>query len=231
MASGRGSWTTTGKANKARQYKLIPGLPLDGLTPNRGIAYRAVNLGVRAIQTAVNAEGYPAVLDVDGMYGPMTEAGVKWFQSEHGLSADGVAGAETCLRLWHQAVMDAADESGVYAKILYGQMLNESSGDPGACGYHHEPDRGLVQINTAMFTGISLAEAHDTVFALRWSAKLLRASLVKYADKPDIAMDCAVLAHKSPAGAATLYRTGDYPNPDHKTYVDAIRRDADLWSA
>lgn len=47
------------------------------------------------IQKAVNGLGYTPALDVDGLDGPKTQAGVRWLQNKVGASADGVWGPET----------------------------------------------------------------------------------------------------------------------------------------
>src|SRR5690606_35941201 len=47
---------------------------------------------VRATQVLLNKHGYG--LDVDGQFGPRTEAAVESFQSSAGLTADGVVDAE-----------------------------------------------------------------------------------------------------------------------------------------
>jgi peptidoglycan hydrolase-like protein with peptidoglycan-binding domain len=51
--------------------------------------------GIRQQQEAVNALGYEPKLDVDGEWGPKTEAGVKWLQKKVGAGVDGEWGAET----------------------------------------------------------------------------------------------------------------------------------------
>lgn len=49
---------------------------------------------VRYIQGVLRSKlGYG--LPVDGMYGPTTEANVRWFQGSHGLTADGLVGRKT----------------------------------------------------------------------------------------------------------------------------------------
>lgn len=48
---------------------------------------------VRRLQEALNANG--AALEVDGRFGPDTEAALRRFQSSHALEADGVAGPRT----------------------------------------------------------------------------------------------------------------------------------------
>jgi hypothetical protein len=50
---------------------------------------------IRQQQEAVNALGHTPKLDVDGEWGPKTEAGVKWLQKKVGAGADGEWGAET----------------------------------------------------------------------------------------------------------------------------------------
>ena len=48
---------------------------------------------VRSIQTALNANG--ANLEVDGAFGPLTEAAVRAFQTDNGLTVDGIVGPQT----------------------------------------------------------------------------------------------------------------------------------------
>lgn len=54
---------------------------------------------VKTLQTDLAALGYTdnrgRVLQIDGHYGPSTEAAVRVFQDEHGLSVDGMAGTHT----------------------------------------------------------------------------------------------------------------------------------------
>ena len=50
---------------------------------------------IRKQQEAVNALGHAPKLDVDGEWGPRTEAGVKWLQKKIGAEADGQWGKET----------------------------------------------------------------------------------------------------------------------------------------
>ena len=53
---------------------------------------------VKALQTRLQALGYP-VGTPDGIFGPGTDACVKKFQADHGLTADGVAGPATLAAL------------------------------------------------------------------------------------------------------------------------------------
>ena len=50
---------------------------------------------IRQQQEAVNALGYTPKLDVDGEWGPKTEAGVKWLQKKIGTDPDGEWGENT----------------------------------------------------------------------------------------------------------------------------------------
>ena len=54
---------------------------------------------VKQVQTAINSMGYTPQLSVDGAYGPVTEAGVKWAQGSLGITADGVIGDATLQEL------------------------------------------------------------------------------------------------------------------------------------
>lgn len=57
---------------------------------------------VRAWQDQLHRLPGYGELDVDGIFGPETEAYVRWFQGSHGLETDGIAGPAT----WH-ALLDA----------------------------------------------------------------------------------------------------------------------------
>ena len=50
---------------------------------------------IRAQQEAVNSLGFKPKLDVDGEWGPKTEAGVKWLQKKIGAAVDGEWGNAT----------------------------------------------------------------------------------------------------------------------------------------
>ncbi|MEW2067472.1 peptidoglycan-binding protein [Streptomyces sp. NPDC007346] len=84
------------------------GVAADGIWgPATEAAYRAYTSSggpgkgmssVRSIasqQKAVNSLGYTPLLTVDGVYGPGTEAGVKWLQTRAGITADGMWGPAT----------------------------------------------------------------------------------------------------------------------------------------
>jgi peptidoglycan hydrolase-like protein with peptidoglycan-binding domain len=58
---------------------------------------------VRALQHALNARPYVTVAE-DGVFGPLTEAAVKLFQSRVRLNADGIVGPKTDALLWTRVV-------------------------------------------------------------------------------------------------------------------------------
>ncbi|WP_225651913.1 peptidoglycan-binding protein [Streptomyces pseudogriseolus] len=55
--------------------------------------------GVKNIQRRLNELGCDPPLDVDGNFGPRTEAAARWFQTNSGLSPDGIVGNKTWRRL------------------------------------------------------------------------------------------------------------------------------------
>ncbi|MFJ9154250.1 peptidoglycan-binding protein [Streptomyces sp. NPDC102270] len=55
--------------------------------------------GVENIQRRLNELGRTPPLEVDGNFGPRNDEAVRWFQANHGLTADGMVGNETWRRL------------------------------------------------------------------------------------------------------------------------------------
>nr|QIZ01336.1 peptidoglycan-binding protein [Streptomyces sp. S1D4-11] len=58
--------------------------------------------GVKNIQQRLNELSCQPPLDVDGNFGFRSEAAVKWFQTNNGLTADGIVGNQTWRRLAEQ---------------------------------------------------------------------------------------------------------------------------------
>jgi putative chitinase len=84
----------TGKAKAA--LARIEGLQLSGTqaTTARAVLHRgAMGEDVAALQRLLRAADF--ALAVDAEFGPATEVSVARFQSDHGLTANGVVGAET----------------------------------------------------------------------------------------------------------------------------------------
>ena len=88
---------------------------------------------VKEIQQRLKDWGYYSG-SVDGKYGEATRTAVIWFQKKHGISADGIVGAQTAEKLGVTAPSDGGGKSSsgnsndVYllARLVYG----ESRGEP-----------------------------------------------------------------------------------------------------
>ncbi|MER7727552.1 peptidoglycan-binding protein [Streptomyces sp. NPDC096323] len=85
--------------NWTRYMELVAGsttTTADGLSFTSYATQRNGSTGeqVRAVQTLLNAQGYPAG-EADGSFGAATQSAVTAFQSARGLDADGVVGART----------------------------------------------------------------------------------------------------------------------------------------
>ena len=63
---------------------------------------------VRKIQRGLHRLGYQPG-SVDGLFGPRTDAAVRWFQRKHGLKSDGVVGAQTLAHLRYRSARASQD--------------------------------------------------------------------------------------------------------------------------
>ena len=87
--------------------EIVRNAPIRGITSSYpGTPLRIGNTGpnVVIVQTSINriAQNYPAipkVPNIDGIYGPKTEASVRAFQNVFGLTPDGIVGPATWYRL------------------------------------------------------------------------------------------------------------------------------------
>lgn len=61
----------------------------------KGWGYKTPSLGVMKVQEELNRRGYKPKLDIDGIFGNLTEKAVKWFQKKKGLAVDGIVGPIT----------------------------------------------------------------------------------------------------------------------------------------
>lgn len=61
---------------------------------------------VKNLQLCLAWEGYISVLDVDGIFGPNTDAAVRDYQSDYGLAVDGIVGSGTKASLWNRHSFD-----------------------------------------------------------------------------------------------------------------------------
>jgi putative chitinase len=67
----------------------------NGGAPDEPWQVATANAETAWLQRSLNDLGLRPVLVVDGLYGPATKAGVKWFQAQVGLTVDGEAGEIT----------------------------------------------------------------------------------------------------------------------------------------
>jgi hypothetical protein len=72
-----------------------PGSPRVPSAPGTTVKPMTTVRSIKQQQEAVNALGHTPKLDVDGEWGPKTEAGVKWLQKKIGAGVDGEWGATT----------------------------------------------------------------------------------------------------------------------------------------
>lgn len=79
-------------------YELIE-KELNDLDADFGVEYDSDSAIVSQVQSKINSMGYTPALVVDGKYGPNTAAGVKWLQTQKGLSVDGIIGPQTLTAL------------------------------------------------------------------------------------------------------------------------------------
>jgi len=93
------------------------------------VAYKQGSTGdkVKEIQQLLKDWGY-YFGNVDGIYGSATRDAVIWFQKKHGITVDGIVGAQTAEKLGI-SLGDGASASGdVYllARLVYGEARGES---------------------------------------------------------------------------------------------------------
>lgn len=223
VTTGRGAWSTVAKGNRSRYYEYIAGTPLDGANPTKDVNFQAVNLGVKAIQNRINAFDYSPALVADGYLGSKSRAGIIWVQQRLGLVADGQAGPATCRALWRDLVGWFSAMRSAPASHVWGIMLVESMGDPGAVGYNTPSDRGLVQVNLVAHSNITPEQAFDPAFAIDYAAKRVGDARSKYGGKgADLQTKCSIAQHNAPAWAKQWYDTGQPPNEKIAAYVEKV---------
>ncbi|MGA3489117.1 D-Ala-D-Ala carboxypeptidase family metallohydrolase [Micromonosporaceae bacterium DT55] len=87
-------------------------------TWNRNLSQGMSGEDVRQLQIRVAGyPGYNAELSLDGSYGPATTAAVKRFQQAYGLTADGLAGAQTFNKLYALQDNDCTPVNFSYAEL------------------------------------------------------------------------------------------------------------------
>jgi peptidoglycan hydrolase-like protein with peptidoglycan-binding domain len=90
-------------------------VPPIGDTPSGGSSGMTSVRSITSQQTAVNDAGYSPALIVDGIWGPHTDAGVRWLQRRLGITADGLWGPDT--EAAYQAQIKGGSPGGGMASV------------------------------------------------------------------------------------------------------------------
>lgn len=72
---------------------------------------------VAAVQQMLVLQYYPGSCPVDGYYGPKTEAAIKWWQQQKGLTVDGIVGPNTWRSL--SSLLEVAGDTGKYTEYTW----------------------------------------------------------------------------------------------------------------
>ena len=169
--------------------------------------YRAVNFGVKAIQTRINEMGFAnpnnSALTVDGFFGTRTAWGIGWAQGKLGVGVDGQAGPITLKSmLW--PVIKALPYNSTILHVVGGICQHESGYDPGAVGEPDPHDIGLVQINGPANPSLSEAQRFDYHVAFKYAADRIAAAL----GTPGYTLDAAIASYGYPSVAAYWVKSG-----------------------
>lgn len=114
------------------------GIRLEDVTPPYpvgGVAKGDYGIAVQVVQYYISAIGYfndaVPVIDIDGVFGNVTENAVKQFQSQYGLEADGVVGADTWAKMQeiYGGILASLPEDyyGARAKLYPGYFLKKGT--------------------------------------------------------------------------------------------------------
>lgn len=232
--TGRGAWTQRGFPGAFSMYKRNPaGSPMTGGQASLGPDHEAVHYGVLAIQKLLVLNG--STLDYSsgpGLFGSKTQYATKVYQSLYVPPGDGVVGPNTMKSLLRKPIRAAQAKYSIVDNLLFGIVLQESGGDPGAVGYYSPADKGLVQINTAVHTSVTKEQVFDPEFSLEWAATRLSTAYATFLGKTSgnvrLSWDCAVANHNAPTWARSWATNGVPPNETIAKYVENVRRRASL---
>jgi hypothetical protein len=178
----------------------------------------------------INLAAIAPGIDMDGNFGPITEAAVRNFQGKHGLTVDGVAGIVTQRSMCLTLSQPATDKYRLPDGLLKGLMENESgyavaafSAHPSDAGF----DLGPYQ------KSFSSPRGSQTEYAHAYSAKAMaddtgrnsRQQKDNYRRAPKVTTDkyawqLGVLSHNWPLAAENLSRYGSIfrdPSQDNVT--------------
>jgi hypothetical protein len=202
---------------------------MDGITPEYGDWYEAVNLGVKSIQHRLVSLGYDDGLKfadeelMDGVFRRRTRRMVRRYQSDNGIAHTGTVGPITASRLFGSYISEVGTAFKFDPKYIYGIMMAESAADPGAQGWFTPGDRGLYQFNTLVHPDIDIYKAHDYEFATEAVFARFNNAWKKYKGKgADLRLNCSIAQHNAPVWANEWFDTGTPPNSAIESYVGRV---------
>lgn len=170
---------------------------------------------VEELQRQMNAAGAQPPLDVDGKLGPKTEAAVRRFQAQNGLTPDGSAGAQTLSTLDRGATFQASDNqwrARTDARNVIGSQESPTTAPT-------EQQRGATPAGTTRAGDLANASRARTAAATTSSA---------FAPEPGRANGTfASTKNEREQQAEQLLRTnGQWPPVEGRTYAIQIDQDA-----
>ncbi|WP_234987551.1 peptidoglycan-binding protein [Megasphaera vaginalis (ex Bordigoni et al. 2020)] len=119
------------------------------------VVYAKLDVGmtgaeVQSVQYMLSDTGY-LTGGADGVFGSGTQAAVKRFQADHGLTVDGIVGTQTMAALSAASDREVrADSQGQSQKKIVMEATAYSAEDPGNCGVTamgHQLKRGCVSVD------------------------------------------------------------------------------------
>lgn len=188
-------------------FALFPAFLPDRPAPLPGYAAALSRMGstgdeVRSIQQELKDRGLYTG-KVDGVYGAQTESAVRKFQSQQGLTADGIAGPATLKKLGISvASLPSATEENVY--LLARIISAEARG---------EPYSGQVAVGAVVLNRVKHPSFPDTISGVIYQEGAFTAIVDGQFDQPiaDSAYKAArdALSGQDPSGGAVYYFNPD----------------------
>jgi hypothetical protein len=150
-------------------------------------------------------------------FGPKTGEAVKAFQTENGLTADGMVGSKTANALWRRRITETEASLGIPQDWLRAQIHWESLDDPGAqlTNPDGSRDRGLCQLNSGNHPDDT--DAFDPAWSIPFLGRFQAANAKDHRDCKVNKWKLAVASWRTPVGADEWC---DQPDLEPKTVAD-----------